>query len=231
MTGPESSRPKPLKIGDIAVANRVLLAPMSGVTDAPFRRLAAALGAGLVVSEMTASDDLVHGRPMSRAALRGSRHRTACRSARGLRDPLDGGGRTDRRSRRRRHHRYQHGLSGASCHRRPVRLGADARSRSCADADRGDDRGGESAGDAEDAARLGRSLAQRARTGAPRGSRRRADDYRAWAHALPVLQGRGRLGRGARGQGRGLHAARRQRRHHLVREGGRRRWNCRAPTR
>jgi nifR3 family TIM-barrel protein len=39
---------------------------MSGITDAPFRRLAAALGAGLVVSEMTASDDLVHGRPMSR---------------------------------------------------------------------------------------------------------------------------------------------------------------------
>ncbi|MBR1229459.1 MULTISPECIES: tRNA dihydrouridine synthase DusB [unclassified Bradyrhizobium] len=54
-----------MKIGDISVANRVLLAPMSGVTDAPFRRLAAALGAGLVVSEMTASDDLVHGRPMS----------------------------------------------------------------------------------------------------------------------------------------------------------------------
>src|SRR5438046_5138933 len=39
---------------------------MSGVTDAPFRRLSATLGAGLVVSEMTASDDLVHGRPMSR---------------------------------------------------------------------------------------------------------------------------------------------------------------------
>ncbi|MBR1266129.1 tRNA dihydrouridine synthase DusB [Bradyrhizobium sp. AUGA SZCCT0222] len=54
-----------MKIGDISVANRVLLAPMSGVTDAPFRRLAATLGAGLVVSEMTASDDLVHGRPMS----------------------------------------------------------------------------------------------------------------------------------------------------------------------
>src|SRR5215471_7727986 len=39
---------------------------MSGVTDAPFRRLAARLGAGLVVSEMTASDDLVQGRPISR---------------------------------------------------------------------------------------------------------------------------------------------------------------------
>ncbi|HEU0082698.1 MAG TPA: tRNA-dihydrouridine synthase family protein, partial [Bradyrhizobium sp.] len=38
---------------------------MSGVTDAPFRRLAESLGAGLVVSEMTASDDLVRGRPMS----------------------------------------------------------------------------------------------------------------------------------------------------------------------
>lgn len=65
MTGPDNSRSKPLKIGDIAVANRVLLAPMSGVTDAPFRRLAASLGAGLVISEMTASDELVHGRPMS----------------------------------------------------------------------------------------------------------------------------------------------------------------------
>jgi tRNA-dihydrouridine synthase B len=66
VTSPECSNPKPLKIGDIEVTNRVLLAPMSGVTDAPFRRLAAALGAGLVVSEMTASDDLVNGRPMSR---------------------------------------------------------------------------------------------------------------------------------------------------------------------
>lgn len=39
---------------------------MSGITDAPFRRLAASLGAGLVVSEMTASDDLVNGKPMSK---------------------------------------------------------------------------------------------------------------------------------------------------------------------
>jgi nifR3 family TIM-barrel protein len=66
VTGPEEARHKPLKIGDISVANRVLLAPMSGITDAPFRRLAATLGAGLVVSEMTASDDLVNGKPMSR---------------------------------------------------------------------------------------------------------------------------------------------------------------------
>src|SRR6202047_1375624 len=62
----DSLRLKPLKIGDIELANRVLLAPMSGVTDAPFRRLTAALGAGLVISEMTASSDLVNGRAMSR---------------------------------------------------------------------------------------------------------------------------------------------------------------------
>ncbi|MBN9006380.1 MAG: tRNA dihydrouridine synthase DusB [Rhizobiales bacterium] len=64
-TNPTRSGPEPLRIGDISIANRVLLAPMSGITDRPFRGLAEALGAGLVVSEMTASDDLVRGRPMS----------------------------------------------------------------------------------------------------------------------------------------------------------------------
>jgi len=55
-----------LKIGDIDVATPVFLAPMSGVTDSPVRRLAAELGAGLVISEMTASDELVNGHRMSR---------------------------------------------------------------------------------------------------------------------------------------------------------------------
>jgi len=66
VNGPDASSVKSLKIGDIQLTNRVLLAPMSGITDAPFRRLAANLGAGLVVSEMTASDDLAQGRPISR---------------------------------------------------------------------------------------------------------------------------------------------------------------------
>jgi len=66
VNGPDAPRVESLKIGDIQLANRVLLAPMSGITDAPFRRLAAGLGAGLVVSEMTASDDLAQGRPISR---------------------------------------------------------------------------------------------------------------------------------------------------------------------
>src|SRR3954469_17507095 len=66
VTGSAVSGSKPLKIGDIDVATPVFLAAMSGVTDSPVRRLAAELGAGLVVSEMTASDELANGHRMSR---------------------------------------------------------------------------------------------------------------------------------------------------------------------
>src|SRR5436305_6134187 len=52
----------PLAVGAVVLPNRVFLAPMSGVTDAPFRRLAADLGAGVVISEMIASDALAEGR-------------------------------------------------------------------------------------------------------------------------------------------------------------------------
>lgn len=45
-----------LSIGPVALDNPVILAPMSGVTDMPFRRIARRLGAGLVVSEMIASE-------------------------------------------------------------------------------------------------------------------------------------------------------------------------------
>src|SRR2546430_14897902 len=49
---------------------------MSGVTDAPFRRLAADLGAGLVVSEMTASAALAEGRLDARLRVEGRDLRT-----------------------------------------------------------------------------------------------------------------------------------------------------------
>src|ERR1700681_1276390 len=62
------SLPPDLRIGNVTLANPVILAPMSGVTDASFRRLVARLGAGLVVSEMTASEALADGCPD--AALR-----------------------------------------------------------------------------------------------------------------------------------------------------------------
>ena len=45
----------------------VLLAPMAGITDLPFRRLVAGFGAGLVVSEMIASGELVKSRGGTRA--------------------------------------------------------------------------------------------------------------------------------------------------------------------
>jgi tRNA-dihydrouridine synthase B len=57
------SRVRPVVVGNVLLPNPVILAPMSGITDAPFRRLAARLGAGLVVSEMTASEELLEGTP------------------------------------------------------------------------------------------------------------------------------------------------------------------------
>ena len=45
-----------MQIGPYTIAPRVLLAPMAGVTDKPFRQLCKRLGAGMAVSEMTISD-------------------------------------------------------------------------------------------------------------------------------------------------------------------------------
>ena len=48
-------------IGPLPVGTAAVLAPLSGVTDVVFRRIAKRMGAGLVVSEMVASDELVQG--------------------------------------------------------------------------------------------------------------------------------------------------------------------------
>lgn len=56
---------QPLHIDDVELPNRVFLAPMSGVSDAPFRDIAARFGAGAVVSEMIASDQLATGHPVA----------------------------------------------------------------------------------------------------------------------------------------------------------------------
>jgi tRNA-dihydrouridine synthase B len=60
----------PFSIGSVPVRNRVILAPMSGVTDLPFRQLALRYGAGLVVTEMVASRELVQDTPESWARLK-----------------------------------------------------------------------------------------------------------------------------------------------------------------
>ena len=48
-------RLKPIQIGPVTVETPVILAPMTGVTDMPFRRIVKRYGAGLTVSEMIAS--------------------------------------------------------------------------------------------------------------------------------------------------------------------------------
>jgi tRNA-dihydrouridine synthase B len=62
---------KSLQIGSIKVPNCVILAPMSGITDTPFRRLAERHGAGLVVSEMTACAALAQGQREARVRSEG----------------------------------------------------------------------------------------------------------------------------------------------------------------
>src|SRR5690606_33763688 len=60
-----------LQIGDVRVPGRVLTAPMTGITDLPFRLLAARLGAAYVATEMVAAAELARARPdvVRRAAV------------------------------------------------------------------------------------------------------------------------------------------------------------------
>lgn len=58
---PEPVRPVFFHIGPRQIAGRCLLAPMAGITDLPVRRLAARLGASMVVSEMVAGEALANG--------------------------------------------------------------------------------------------------------------------------------------------------------------------------
>jgi tRNA-dihydrouridine synthase B len=53
--------------GNFTMTPPVLLAPMAGITDLPWRRLVASFGAGLVVSEMVASQEVVQAKPLARA--------------------------------------------------------------------------------------------------------------------------------------------------------------------
>lgn len=63
---------KPLDVGGRTLRNRVVLAPMSGVTDLPFRERAWRFGAGLVVTEMIASRELAGNSRESWSRLKNS---------------------------------------------------------------------------------------------------------------------------------------------------------------
>ena len=60
-----------IQIGDVAIPGRVLMAPMTGITDLPFRLLASRLGAAYVATEMVAAAELARARPdvVRRAAV------------------------------------------------------------------------------------------------------------------------------------------------------------------
>ncbi len=58
-----------LQIGDVTVDDPVILAPMAGVCNPPFRKLAKRLGAGMVCAEMVSDNGLVHEHEKSRRML------------------------------------------------------------------------------------------------------------------------------------------------------------------
>ncbi len=57
------ARTESLVLDDVALQPPVALAPLAGITDLPFRQLVASFGAGWVVSEMVASQEMVQAKP------------------------------------------------------------------------------------------------------------------------------------------------------------------------
>jgi tRNA-dihydrouridine synthase B len=55
-----------MRIGPYKLKNNLIVAPMAGVTDRPFRMLCKSLGAGLAVSEMVSSNSLLYGSEKTR---------------------------------------------------------------------------------------------------------------------------------------------------------------------
>lgn len=52
---------KKLKIGNIELENNIILAPMAGITDLPFRLICKSFGAGAVCTEMVSAKALMYG--------------------------------------------------------------------------------------------------------------------------------------------------------------------------
>ena len=66
---------RPFAIGPYPLANNLILAPMAGITDRPFRTLCREFGAGLAVAEMVAANTALWG---SRKSLRRLDHTICC---------------------------------------------------------------------------------------------------------------------------------------------------------
>ncbi len=213
----DESRPR-LRIGDVEIAGRVLTAPMTGVSDLPFRRAASRLGAAYVATEMVACETFVSGRPdvVRRAAvgdglpltviqLVGREARWIARAAEIAEaagaDIIDlnmgcpakevTGGLSGSALMRDLDHAERLIDAAVGATSRPVTL--KMRLGWC------------------DATRNAPELAARAEKAGHQG------DHRPWPHAAAILQRLRRLARGARGEGRDLAPHHRQRRHHECR--------------
>ncbi len=181
-------RLQPIDIGPVRLEDPVILAPMSGVTDMPFRQMVKRDGAGLVVSEMIASAAMVRENrktllmaknspeefPMS-VQLAGCEPEVMAEAAKLNEDrgaaiidinfgcPVK---------------KVVNGHAGSSLMRDEVHAAQNPR---------GDRQGREAAGDAQDAHRLGLEQSQRPQPRAHRRAVRHQDADGAWPHALPVL--------------------------------------------
>ncbi|MEX3015343.1 tRNA dihydrouridine synthase DusB [Gymnodinialimonas hymeniacidonis] len=67
MTNAQGLSALAIQLDTMTLTPPVLLAPMAGITDLPFRRLVSRFGAGLVVSEMVASQEMVEAKASVRA--------------------------------------------------------------------------------------------------------------------------------------------------------------------
>ncbi len=219
-----------LRIGPVKVPNRVILAPMSGITDAPFRRLAERHGAGLVVSEMTACAALVEGQREARTRSEGQGvtihvvQLAGCEAhwmAEGARIAEAQGAHIIDINMGCPSKQVTNGAAGSALMRDPehaialieatvaaVRVPVTLKMRL------GWDHANINAPE----------LARRAE------SRRRSHDHRAWPHPLPILYRRGRLAGGARGEAGRHDPGRRQRRYSFLRRRDRARWRRPART-
>ena len=116
-----------LKIGPYDLSSNVVLAPMAGVTDRPFRMLCRKFGAGLAASEMLTADVRLWDTPKSRRRMDHSGEPSPRvvqiagfdpqMMAEAARRNVDAGARN---------HRHQHGLPGEESLQSPRGLGADA---------------------------------------------------------------------------------------------------------
>ncbi len=192
---------QPLKIGTQNLDSAVILAPMTGVTDLPFRRLAHDLGAGMVVSEMVAGDELARQKLESLRKTSGRELKPFCIQLIGSVPHWMAEGA-----------RMAESLGAdiidinMGCPAREV-TGKQSGSALMRDLDHAEALIAAVVGAVSVPVtlkmRLGwdREEPQRGGVGAPRRGRRRQAHHRPWPHALPVLQGRSRLGHGAPGRG------------------------------